>query len=478
MEKYYWQLCLLFSILFVSDFVSAQKVSLDNIKQQCTGLPIDKRVRLSVSTFTVATPTAQGKFGDELSQMLTTALQEVNCFNVLLSLKDIQNATDELEFNQKGNTDADASIQAGKMKGAQVIVMGKVTDYYPGTSINGSLGGGKAKIGFVIQLFNPQTREIIASKPINVQGKTFLGFGGSSNKSLADACEKGIYYAVEFIAANKDNMPLPEAGGTKTGSASNKFNANDCSMLKGSYIPKVMVILPEYHITQRLFDPAGETEINRKLVEAGFHVVDPAVYATIEKTAKFSDAAKDPAKAISLAKNFGADIVVYGEAFSQRAGSQGNMASCRARVEIRAVKTSDASIIATNGFEAGAVDNAEFVAAKSALRSAGALAGDYLLQQFCSKNISFDKGGKSVSAGKSVTEINILNADYSKLKSLADALAAKGSVVEKSITDGKGYIKLEHNGTTDVIADFINNKLSAKFSIDDAGSGKITLEAK
>ena len=131
MEKYYWQLCLLFSILFVSDFVSAQKVSLDNIKQQCTGLPIDKRVRLSVSTFTVATPTAQGKFGDELAQMLTTALQEVNCFNVLLSLKDIQNATDELEFNQKGKVYLSANVMdainyayfRADKKGAAIIII-------------------------------------------------------------------------------------------------------------------------------------------------------------------------------------------------------------------------------------------------------------------------------------------------------------------------------------------------------------------
>lgn len=479
MRKQYMYLSFFCSILLASNAM-AQKVSIDEIKQQCNGVPFDKRVRLSVSSFTNATPSAQGKFGDELSQMLTTALQEVNCFNVLLSLKDIQNATDELEFNQKGNTDQDASIQSGKMKGAQVIVMGKITDYFPGTSNNGSLGAGKAKIGFTIQLVNPQTREIIAAKSINVQGKTVIGIGGTSNKSLADACEKGIYQAVEFIAANKDNMPMPAVSGGNT-TTSNKFDASNCSLLKGSYVPKIMVILPEFHITQRIPDPAGETEINRKLVEAGFPVVDPAMYATIRNSAKFDEAAKNPAKAISLGKEFGADIVIYGEAFSQRAGAQGNMASCRARVEIRAVKTSDATILATNGLEAGAVDNAEFVAAKSALRSAASLAADYVLTQFCSKNLSFGKPGNSsntkTASTKAVTEITIANADYSKLKAMADVLATKGKVLEKTVSNGTAYIKFEHDTAMDV-ADFIDTKLGSKYSIKDVASGKITVEAK
>lgn len=210
--------------LVLSSGAYAQKISIDEIKKQCSGLAIDKRVRMTVSSFTVATPTAKGKFGDELAQMLTTALQEVDCFNVLLSLSDINNATDEINFNNKGTTDQNTSVQSGKMKGAQVIVMGKVTDYFPGTSNNGSLGAGKAKLGFTVQLVNPQTREIIASKAINVQGKTVIGIGGTSNKSLADATEKGIYEAVEFIAGHKDNMAMPETSSTATASTVTSIN--------------------------------------------------------------------------------------------------------------------------------------------------------------------------------------------------------------------------------------------------------------
>lgn len=220
--------------------VYAQKISIDEIKKQCSGLEMDKRVRLSVSSFTVATPTAKGKFGDELSQMLTTALQEVDCFNVLLSLSDISDATNEIAFNQSSATDQNASIQSGKMKGAQVIVMGKVTDYFPGTSNNGSLGAGKAKLGFTVQLVNPQTREIITSKAINVQGKTFIGIGGTTNKSLADATEKGINEAVEFIAQNKDKMPLPEAASATTTGSVTDINVLNTDYTKFKYLIDVI----------------------------------------------------------------------------------------------------------------------------------------------------------------------------------------------------------------------------------------------
>jgi hypothetical protein len=371
--------------------------------------------------------------------------------------------------------------------------MGKVTEYAEGKSalqLPGiAVGGNKAHIGFIIQLINAETREIIESKSIDVDGKS-NGFQGASlfglrmvgsiaNKAVADACEKGIIQAVEFIASRKDKMLLPEANsGVYT---AKKFDASNCLLLKTSAVPKVMVILPEFHITQRIPDPAGETEIIRRLVEAGFPVVDAAMYASIRGSAKFDEAAKNPVKAISLGKEFGADIVIYGEAFSQRAGVQNNtQVSCRARVEVRAVKTSDANIIAANGLEAGALDNAEFVAAKSALRSAASLTSDYLLEQFCTKNISIaqKKGVSNTTTPLTFSEVNVTGADYSKIKPLLDLLTLRGKITEKSLSNGISIIKLEHKGSTDAIVEAIDTKLGASFSITSFENGKISLQCK
>lgn len=472
------------------------KVTFEQIQEQCNGIEQSKRVRISVSNFSVAAQTAKGQFGTELAEMLTNALQNVNCFNVLLSTKDLNDINEEIVAGQAGYTAQGSSPKSGNMKGAQVIVTGKITEFSQGESSAGAMGltfgGNKAKIGFIIKLINPETREIIDSKSINVEGSAngFRGLkagglklGGSTqnNKALSDACEKGIIKAVEFIAASKDKMPYPEGGSP----AAKKFDAASCNMLKAAYVPKIMVILPEFHITRRIPDPAGETEINRKLIEAGFPVVDPAIYATIRNGAKFEEAAKNPAAAISLGKQFGADIVIFGEAFSQLAGTTNGQTSCRARVEVRAVKTSDAIIIATNGLEAGALDIAEFVAAKSALRSAASLIGDYLLEQFCSKNISFKGKSNASSATKTtapqqnmeVTEINVQNTDYGKLKPLLDLLKTKGNITEKTISDGTGNIKFEHAASLD-IADLIESKLGTKYSIKDMSAEKITLISK
>lgn len=492
MKKVVW---LIVSFAFISYNLIAQKVKFDEIKEQCSGLKLNQRVRVSVSSFNVSTVSNPGQLGDEMAQMLTDALQNVNCFNVLLSVKDSKQLTDEIAFGQAGNTMAGSSPATGKMKGPQVIVIGKVTSFSSGEKSAGALGinvtgGNRVKIGFIIQLINAETREMIASKSIDVDGKSgglsgvkIFGInagGGSSSKAVQEVCQKGIIEAVEFIASKKDDLGLPEGS---SGVADVKvFNASNCTVLKSAYIPKIMVILPEFHISRRIPDPAGETEINRKFIEAGFRVVDPAMFATIQNSARFNEAARNPAQAISLGKQFGADIVIYGEAFSQLVGSQNNQISCRARTEVRAVRTDDATIIATNGLEAGAVDNAEFVAAKSALRSAASLTADYLLGQFCSKNIVFSSvsSGSSVSsvADKPFTEIIILNADYSKVKALADLIAVKGKIITRNITEGKGYIKIEHAGSTDTIADFIDSKSASKYSIQNSETGKITVMAK
>lgn len=222
----------LFLITFIS--LNAQKdpkTTVEEIESQCEGMPIAQRVTVSVSSFNVATPTAYAKFGDELSQMLTNALQNVNCFNVLLSLKDSNEIMQEISFGETGNTKAGTSPKRGNMKGAQVIVMGKITEFAAGESSAGALGvkfgGNKAHIGFIIQLINAETRELIDSKSFNVDGRAngFKGLkiGGlnvagstQNNKALADATEKGIIEAIEYIVASKDKMPLPKLNDVNT----------------------------------------------------------------------------------------------------------------------------------------------------------------------------------------------------------------------------------------------------------------------
>jgi curli biogenesis system outer membrane secretion channel CsgG len=458
-------------------FGFSQKFSIQEVQEQCAGLKQNEKVRVSVAGFMVTNQNTMSSVATELTEMLTNAMQNVNCFNVLLSIGQTGILTEEIIFAQSGNTAAGTGPQTAKMKGPQVIVVGKITDFSPGLGDPSSFGGNKARVSFILQLINAETREIIESKSFKVEGKSNILNFSSSNKSLADVCEKAINQSVEFIASRKAKMPLPDAQNPEM----KVYNATNCSVLNSEYVPKVMVILPEFHISQRIPDPAAETEINRKLIEAGFKVVDAAMFATIKNGARFADAAKDPKLAISLGREFGADIVVYGEAFSQRTGTQGAQVTCRARVEIKAVRTDDASILISNGLEAGALDNAEFVAAKSALRSAGTLVADYMLEQFCSKGLSFSKPtttNATVKTGNEAMNIQVKNVDFAKFKALTDLLATKGKILDKSLVQGNGSVALQTSMTSDGIAELISKRLGAKYEIQELSKTIIVLQYK
>ena len=232
-----------FAYIFTNAQGKDPKTTVEDIESQCENTPTYQRVTVSVSSFNVATPTAYAKFGDELSQMLTNALQNVNCFNVLLSLKDSNEIMQEINFGESGNTQSGTSPKRGNMKGAQVIVMGKITEFASGESSAGAIGikfgGNKAHIGFIIQLINAETRELIDSKSFNVDGRAngFKGLklGGfnlagstQNNKALADATEKGIIEAIEYIVASKSKMPLPKVNdvNSKNGSFISVSNAD------------------------------------------------------------------------------------------------------------------------------------------------------------------------------------------------------------------------------------------------------------
>ncbi len=187
-------------------------VTFEQVAQQCKGVSYEQRIRVTVARFSVSTRDAEREFGDELATMLSNALQEVNCFRVLESFSNMTDMTNEIALEQQGYTTGASSPQAGKMLGAQVVVTGEVTEFAQGDNSVKLLGIGgassKAHIGFILKVLNPQTREIVFSKSIDVDGRAngvsgaqILGItvAGSrkGNVALTDAIEKGVIKAVE-----------------------------------------------------------------------------------------------------------------------------------------------------------------------------------------------------------------------------------------------------------------------------------------
>lgn len=235
------------------------QVTLEQVAEKCKGLPRDKRVIVKVARFSVSTRNAQAHatFGDELATMLTSAIQQTNCFRVMEMNRNVGDATGEMAFAQDGFTNG-SGPEAGKMLGAQLVVTGEVTDFSEGnksTDVAGlNFGGNSATVGFTLKLLNPQTGELLFSRDINMKGSTsgFRGMslggsgglkiaGSTENRAVQDAVQKAIIKAVEVMTDAKDQIEMPEPMKPKE---VKRYTAQNCQMLRNGS-PKVMILITE-----------------------------------------------------------------------------------------------------------------------------------------------------------------------------------------------------------------------------------------
>lgn len=498
MTRFHFSLQVLLSIVFLLSLAwavpaTAQKTKAEEPAATCAGLPFQQRTRIAVATFTVSTPSAQGKFGDNLSAMLSNVLVESNCFRVLESSKNLESLFEEIALGNKGAVKQGTGAEAGQMLGAQLLISGEITEFAEnegGGAIGALVGKSlsavgviKAHVGFILKIVNPTTREIITSRSFERKvtkvglaaagGVPAAGLGYKS-KAMADAIEEAIMESSKWLVNEKDMM-LDALGAGSTGGANKVvFNKDNCPAMQNGQAPTVMVIIPEIHITQRIPDPAGETEIIRKLIQAGFKVLDPTVYKAIRETPQLSDALKDASAASKLGSRFGADIIIIGEAFSESAGNaSGGMRSCRARVEARAVRTSDARILAADGQHAGGVDVSEFNAAKVSLRNAGALMGDYFINQLCQAS----QGSSAPILNTS--EIILANVNFTSIGKIETMLKSQKGVesVKKTLAGTNGRIEISHSCPLDDIANSLASG-KAGLAIEITGFGDQKIEGK
>jgi len=108
--------------------------------------------------------------------------------------------------------------------------------------------------------------------------------------------------------------------------------------------PAVAVKIPEHHFGRPAVDPAAATELMKILDQAGFTIVDEQSKGR-------------------------PDIEITGEAFSALGTRQGNLISCKARIELKVRDLNKGKILAVDRQTSVAVDITEQTAAKSALEN-------------------------------------------------------------------------------------------------------------
>lgn len=145
--------------------------------------------------------------------------------------------------------------------------------------------------------------------------------------------------------------------------------------------PRIMVVIPEEHLRRLVPDPAAETEVIRRLVDAGFRLVDQRQVAKVRDSEVLRQAvAGDEEARRRLAAEYNAEILVTGEAFSEFVGNFRGLISCRARVEVRVIRADTGEILAAHAVHESGVDISEAAAGKKALTKAGSSIADYLVE--------------------------------------------------------------------------------------------------
>lgn len=469
--------------VFTGSSLNAQKVKKlkkEDIQNVCQGLDLNSRPRITVSGFKIQDRSARAELGQELSAMLTNAMMGTGCFDVLETISELGDEMQEIHFNNTGATNG-SGPQAGNMLGSQLVVTGSITEFDQATRQILGVGSDIAHIGLIVKVVDIQTRQIIYSgsfegkstKPhLKVLGTDLMVFGSAA---MEDAAEKIIIEATNDLCQNKQTFERYKG---QSGINESDYSRENCPIIE-SVNPSVMVIIPEIHISRKVPDPAGETEIIKRLIQTGYRVIDPSVYQAIRNTSRLNNAMHDASVASKIGQEFGADIVIIGEAFSEADGMKNGMFSCRARVEARAVLTKNAQIIGADGKHAGGLDNTELVAGKTALRNAGTLMANYFIDALCSANLgetSFSGGSLSNSS-----QIVIENTNFK------DLLAIEGFVkdfdgvdgVSKAMSGKTAKLSVSHTCSLDEIATAIaEGKTQVNLEITGFSDSQITVILK
>jgi len=137
---------------------------------------------------------------------------------------------------------------------------------------------------------------------------------------------------------------------------------------------RIMVILLEISQGRRLNDPAGEKAMIRQLLQSGLSVVDQEQVQRLRDSDQIRKAVTGDREAVrNLGRQYGADVLIVGEASSEKAmsgGPLGQLVSVRAQVDARALRTDTGDILATDGQSASGVDLVESGAGKKAIEEA------------------------------------------------------------------------------------------------------------
>ena len=218
-----------------------------------------------------------------------------------------------------------------------------------------------------------------------------------------------------------------------------------------TFLPRVMIIVDEKSLGT-IATAEVEAMAVKKLTAMNVPVVDQdMVRANIARSQQMLVAAGDNRGAAALGTQFGADIVLIGEAVakpSARRIGDTNLRSYQAVATLRAVRTDNSATLAAASEDVTQVGLEDVSGSAKALRGAGEKALDSLLPEMLSKWTPGNQTGDATNAYPHHVEMTVGGVDQMwKLKAVRDSLRGRTNdlrnVAQRSYTAGVAEFSME-----------------------------------
>lgn len=263
---------------------------------------------------------------------------------------------------------------------------------------------------------------------------------------------------------------------------------------KNPRLPRVMIVIPEFHITrERVPDPAAETEFLKTFKLAGYKLIDKKQAEKVWKddVLFLLEKEEDVQAAAALAFKIGADILIMGEAFSEKGtemhsgygGVPGQIVTANARVEIKAIKAATAEILWADSEHARAADTTEIIAGKKALAEAGqklsVRVSDILMKQWHEGDAGY--GANAIELVLSFPTGKLTPSEVKAFKEGAmRSIAGLQEIVDREFATGGAQLEFIYEGDANGLAEAIDGKKIGKrtCSVTKINDGKIFVSIK
>jgi curli biogenesis system outer membrane secretion channel CsgG len=186
------------------------------------------KARIAVSRFTDKSGKGwwTGQIGDGMADMLATALFNTNRF-IVLERQTLKDVLEEQDLGASGRVKKKTAAPLGKIEGAELLIMGAVTEFEPGSSgIGGSVGGSagrviggvlgglkKSHVAIDIRVIDTSTSRVVSATSVEGEARDFNmggilvgsdvggGLGGYSKTPVEKAIRMALGEAVKFIVS-------------------------------------------------------------------------------------------------------------------------------------------------------------------------------------------------------------------------------------------------------------------------------------